>query len=291
MNTVRTTESADGKVLSYQEYGNPHGRPVFLMHGTPGSRRGPRPRPTVLHRDHLRLIAYDRPGYGESTRREGRDVADAVRDVRCLADHLEIGEFTVVGRSGGAPHALACAALLPDRVVRAAALVPLAPRDLMGERWFDDMNEHNVERYRMAEHGPEAYTEYVRDAMNRSRQDPDTFLPYAELLKVDKAVVKDYGIKVMLHENFVAGLSNDIGGWIDDNLAFVRPWGFDLSAITAPVLLWHGTEDGYSPVGHSRWLAEAIPGSELVLGRGRAHFGAVEELPGALRWAAAGLDS
>jgi pimeloyl-ACP methyl ester carboxylesterase len=289
MNTVRTTRTADGNILTYQEFGHPAGRPVFLLHGTPGSRRGPRPRPTVLHRDHLRLIAYDRPGYGGSTRRVGRDVAAAAQDVRLLADHLGIERFGVVGRSGGGPHALACAALLPDRVVRAAALVSLAPRDQMGESWFGDMNEHNVERYRMAERGLEEYTAYVRESMNRSRQDPETLLPYAELSKVDKAVISDYGIKVMMYENYQEGLRATTDGWIDDNLAFVEPWGFDPSAIAVPVWLWHGTEDAFSPSEHSRWLAKAIPGSELVLGHGRAHLGALVELRRALRWAAAGL--
>ncbi len=289
MDTVRTTRSADGKVLTYQEFGHPAGRPVFLLHGTPGSCHGPRPRPTVLHRDHLRLIAYDRPGYGGSTRRVGRDVAAAAWDVRHLADHLGIERFAVVGRSGGGPHALACAALLSERVVRAAALVSVAPRDLMGESWFEDMNEHNADRYRMAERGLEEYAAYVRDSMNRSRQDPDTFVPYAELPKADKVVISDYEIKTMMFDNFAEGLRTSIDGWIDDNLAFVEPWGFDPSAIAVPVWLWHGTEDGYSPVEHSRWLAKAISGSELVLGHGRAHLGALVELRRALRWAAAGL--
>jgi pimeloyl-ACP methyl ester carboxylesterase len=209
--------------------------------------------------------------------------------VRHLADQLGIETFAVVGRSGGGPHALACAALLPDRVVRAAALVSLAPRDLMGESWFDGMNEHNAERYRMAGRGLEEYTAYVREPMNRSREDLDNFLPYAELPKVDKAVVSDYGIKTMMYENFEVGLRTTVDGWIDDNLAFVMPWGFDPSAIALPVWLWHGTEDGYSPVEHSQWLAKAILGSELVLGHGRAHHGSLEELRRALSWAAAGL--
>ncbi len=287
--TGSTVRTRDGRALRYEEHGDLSGKPVILMHGTPGSRLGPIPRASRLYPLGVRVIAYDRPGYGGSDHLPERFVAHAAADVADLADTLGIERFAVVGRSGGGPHALACAALLSERVVRAAALVSVAPRDLMGESWFEDMNEHNADRYRMAERGLEEYAAYVRDSMNRSRQDPDTFVPYAELPKADKVVISDYGIKTMMFDNFAEGLRTSIDGWIDDNLAFVEPWGFDPSAIAVPVWLWHGTEDGYSPVEHSRWLAKAISGSELVLGHGRAHLGALVELRRALRWAAAGL--
>jgi pimeloyl-ACP methyl ester carboxylesterase len=103
-------------------------------------------------------------------------------------------------------------------------------------------------------------------------------------------VISDHGIRTMLTENFEEGLRPNVGGWIDDNLALINPWGFDPAAIAVDVQLWHGTADRYSPVGHSQWLADAIPKADLLLGHGRAHFGAVEELPRVLRWAAAGFD-
>ena len=108
-------KAPDGRQLSTQAYGDPDGKPVFLLHGTPGSRLGPHPRGAVLHRLGVQLIAFDRPGYGESDRREGRRVADAAADVLAIADAYGLDKFAVVGRSGGGPHALACAALLPDR--------------------------------------------------------------------------------------------------------------------------------------------------------------------------------
>src|SRR5580693_7584726 len=118
--TVRT---ADGRRLSTQSSGDPDGKPVFVLHGTPGSRLGPHPRSSVLHRLGVRLISFDRPGYGESDRMEGRKVADVAADVLAIADDLGLKTFSVVGRSGGGPHSLACAALLPERVTRAAVLV------------------------------------------------------------------------------------------------------------------------------------------------------------------------
>src|SRR6266700_7206817 len=168
--------TADGRQLSTQVYGDPEGRPVFLLHGTPGSRLGPHPRSAVLHRLGVQLISFDRPGYGESDRLAGRQVADAAADVLDIADSYGLEKFAVVGRSGGGPHALACAALLPERTARAAVLVGIAPRGADGLDWFEDMNEHNADRYRMAERGLEEYAAYVRDSMNRSRQDPDTFV-------------------------------------------------------------------------------------------------------------------
>src|SRR5262249_53418979 len=115
------------KQLAVEVCGAPDGLSVFLMHGTPGSRSGPRPRSSLLYRLGIRLISYDRPGYGGSSRVPGRCVADAADDVRAIADALRLDRFAVIGRSGGGPHALACAARLDDRVIATAALVSIAP--------------------------------------------------------------------------------------------------------------------------------------------------------------------
>jgi len=290
MGMTKSACARDGRTLSYEEYGRPDGRPVFLLHGMPGSRKGPRPRSSVLYLLGVRLISYDRPGYGGSDRRLGRTVADAAEDVRDLADTLGIERFAVAGRSGGAPHALACAALLPERVTRAAALVPLAPRDLMGEQeWYRDMSQRNAAWYKTAERGLAAYTERVTAPIEAIRADPEHHLPYEEksLSKSDRAVIADYGIKVMLSDNFTEGLRNSPNGWIDDTLALVSPWGFDPAQITAPVLLWHGTKDVFCPAGHSRWLAGRMPTAELRLVENVSHFSAVAVLPRVLQWLAA----
>lgn len=117
----------DGRALTVERWGDPDGRPVFLLHGMPGSRLGPAPRGMVLYQRRMQLIAYDRPGYGGSDRHPGRSVADVAQDVAAVADTLGLETFAVAGRSGGAPGALACAALLPERVTRTAAMVGLAP--------------------------------------------------------------------------------------------------------------------------------------------------------------------
>ena len=287
MGMTKSARARDGRRISYEEHGMPDGSPVFLLHGMPGSRKGPRPRSSVLYLLGVRLISYDRPGYGGSDRRLGRTVADAAEDLQDLADALGIERFAVVGRSGGAPHALACAALLPERVVRAAALVSLAPRDLMGDAaWYRDMSKRNVSWYQAAERGLAEYTERVSGPMEAIRADPDKHLPYEdpELPKSDRAVISDYGLKVMLSENFTEGLRNSPDGWIDDTLALIGPWGFDPAGINVPVLLLHGTQDVFCPVSHSEWLARRMPSAQLHLVEGVSHFGAFEVLPRVLQW-------
>ncbi|GLF96171.1 alpha/beta fold hydrolase [Streptomyces yaizuensis] len=280
---VRTS---DGRHLMVERLGDPRGRPVFLLHGTPGCRLGPAPRGMVLYQRRTQLIAYDRPGYGGSDRLPGRSVADVVQDVREIADELGLDRFAVVGRSGGAPHALACAALLPDRVTRAAALVTLAPRDAAGLDWFEGMAASNVREYTFASDHPDVLTERFTARSAEIREDPIRLLNdlRAELTDSDRMVVQDAGVRRMLLRNYQEALRLSAYGWIDDALAFCSPWGFDPAQIRPPVMIWHGEKDVFSPVGHARWLAERIPGATAVLEPSAAHFDALHALPRALTW-------
>lgn len=276
----------DGRQLAVEHYGKPHGRPVFLLHGTPGSRLGPAPRGSVLYRLGVHLIAYDRPGYGESDRLPGRPVAHVAEDVATIADALGIERFGVVGRSGGAPHALACAALLPDRTARTAALVGLAPRDAQGLDWFDGMTESNVRAYDNAAAGARQLTAALEFRSATIRADPAAMVAdmHSTLPASDRGIVADAGIRAMLTRNFAEGLRSSADGWVDDVMSFSTDWGFRPEDIASPVLLWHGEDDVFAPVSHTRWLAERIPGSELVVERGAAHFGALRVLTRVLGW-------
>jgi pimeloyl-ACP methyl ester carboxylesterase len=279
----------DGRALSVEEWGDPAGRPVFFLHGTPGSRSGPRPKAALLYRQGIRLIAYDRPGYGDSTRLLGRAVAHAAHDVAAVADAFGIKSFAVAGRSGGGPHALACAALLGRRVTRVAALVSPAPRDAEGFDWYSGMTAQHVEAFSIAKRGIAALTERIVPHANAIRADPVAHLPFAVdgLPASDRRVLSDFGIRTMLASNFSEAFKSSPDGWIDDVLAFVSPWGFDPARIRVPVTLWHGREDEFMPVGHSRWLARRIPTATLTV-EGGGHFGAMEVLPEVLRELAAG---
>jgi pimeloyl-ACP methyl ester carboxylesterase len=283
---VSTLFTSDRRALTYAQHGDPGGRPVFVLHGTPGSRIGPLPRASRLYLQGVRLIAYDRPGYGGSDRLRGRAVAHAAADVADLADALEIERFAVVGRSGGAPHALACAALLPERITRAAALVACAPFALMGPHWYDGMTASNVREYGTAEAGEAELEAYLGAQAKAIRDDPESHLPFDrdDLVRPDRMVMADYGIRGMLFDNFREALRLTPYGWIDDSLSLVRPWGFDPASIRVPVRLWHGAEDIYAPVAHTRWLAGRIPRAEAVIQPESGHFGAIEALPGILSW-------
>ncbi|MFJ6014101.1 alpha/beta fold hydrolase [Streptomyces sp. NPDC092952] len=278
--------AADGRHLVVERLGDPRGRPVFLMHGMPGSRLGPAPRGMVLYQRKTQLITYDRPGYGDSDRLPGRCVADAVQDVRAIADHLGLERFAVVGRSGGAPHALACAALMPERVTRAAALVGLAPRGADGLDWFEGMAASNVLAYSTASADPDGLAESFISRSAVIRKNPVRLIDdlRQELTDSDRMVVNDAGVRTMLLRNYREGLRTSAWGWIDDALAFSNPWGFDPADIPGPVLLWHGEKDVFSPVGHSRWLAERIPNSTVVVEPTAAHFDALHALPRILNW-------
>ncbi|WP_326735360.1 alpha/beta fold hydrolase [Streptomyces sp. NBC_01022] len=277
---------ADGRQLVVERLGDPRGRPVFLLHGMPGSRLGPAPRGMVLYQRKTQLITYDRPGYGDSDRLPGRSVADAVQDVRAIADHMGLDRFAVVGRSGGASHALACAALMPERVTRTAALVGLAPRDAEGLDWFEGMAPSNVLAYTTARCDPDGLAQSFISRSAVIRKNPVQLIDdlRQELTNSDRMVVNDVGVRTMLLRNYLEGLRTSAYGWIDDALAFSHPWGFDPADITGPVLLWHGEKDVFSPVGHTRWLASRIPGATVVVEPAAAHFDALHALPRILNW-------
>jgi pimeloyl-ACP methyl ester carboxylesterase len=261
-------------------------------HGLSVESLGPRPRGIVLYRLGIRLISYDRPGYPGSDPDPGRDVASAAKDVRTIADYFGIDRFSVVGRSGGAPHALACAALLQDRVISVAALGSLAPQDAYaadGLDWEDGMTESNVLAFRCAKEDPDTLRVMLKEQAERVSKGSEGLLKalWPEMGDHDKEVIDDIALRRIIADIHVEALSNNcIDGWADDVIALSRPWGFEPAKITAPVKLWGGKDDVFSPVGHTYWLAGQIAGAEVEIGQGKAHFGAVKTLPKILAWVA-----
>ena len=308
----------DGRRLAVECWGPTDGYPIFLLHGTPGSRLGPRPKTRDLHLSGIRLIAYDRPGYGRSDRRESRQVEHAAKDVAAIARDFGVQSFSVMGRSGGAPHALACAALLPPGTVRSAAvLVSLAPPDAEDLTWSDGawtngMTQSNIEAFRLAREDRAGLRAQMLDRRTAINSDPEQIIDDldSELSPGDRRIVMETGVRNMLVHNFAAAFDPDhngsrpdgewaglsgsghdlptadygLDGWYDDVVSFVQPWGFDVSKIDVPVLLWHGELDRFSPVDHFHWLAEHIKDSTAVIEPDRAHFGAVQALPKVMRW-------
>lgn len=261
------------------------------MHGTPGSRLTRHPDEEVYRRAGVRAITYDRAGYGASTRHPGRRVADAASDVATIADALGLDRFAVTGGSGGAPHALACGALLADRVTRCASVVgpaPWGPGGLSREQFFDGMVEGNVRELGWALAGestlrPELERE-ATEIIASLESDSDT--PLGEdysLSAADLEVMKGGAIRAMLAASTREGIGHSVDGFVDDDLAFTRPWGFDAAAISVPVAVWYGPHDTLVPAGHSEWLARTIPGAEALILDG-GHFAIYERLPELLAW-------
>jgi pimeloyl-ACP methyl ester carboxylesterase len=241
----------------------------------------------------IQLICYDRPGYGGSHRTPGRSVADAAEDVQAIATELNLGPFGVVGRSGGAPHALACAALLDGWVQSVATLVGLAPPDAAGLDWYDGMTHSNTTEFGQANRDdPRAIMAALNERAEIIRTRPHHMLDLLrdELTPQDRRIVDDFAIQRLLTDTYREALKHGPEGWIDDTLALRSPWGFRLTDIKVPVLIWHGADDVFSPVSHASWLASHIRGDrddaevDVILKRNAAHFTAVEVLPDILTW-------
>jgi pimeloyl-ACP methyl ester carboxylesterase len=278
--------AADGRRLAVDLAGDPLGEPVFHLHGTPGSRLQPRPSDRELEHLGVRLITFDRPGYGGSDRRKSRTVADVAQDVAAIADQLNLEKFAVLGRSGGGPHALACAALLPRRVTRAAALVSLAPRDAQDLDWPKGMDPENVAAFGLAASSPEALSASLSQKAECIRQNPKSFIDtlMEEMPEADSRIMANEGVRSMFEQNFREAFRHSAEGWADDVRAFCSPWGFDVSDIIVPVYLWHGRRDKFSPPSHTEWLASQIPGAMVAFAPDRSHFGAIEMVPSVLSW-------
>ncbi|ADB35939.1 alpha/beta hydrolase fold protein [Kribbella flavida DSM 17836] len=259
---AHTVPTPDGRQVGYCLYGEPGGVPVIFHSGSPSTRWK---RPDVVRateQSGVRLLVADRPGYGDSTRQPGRTVADVVGDVRLLADAQGWDRFAVAGGSGGGPHALACAALLPDRVTRCAVSGSIAPPLVDGPAPGEDEPDprRNLTSW-LAARGEHRLRPEIEAAARQIMALVDAggpeFPPDPEAPEVVAPPARDSAASMArLRATFVD--SHD--GWVDDNLAFARDWGFALDAIDGPVSLWFGSKDLRSRR-QADHLAAAIPGA------------------------------
>ena len=257
----------DGRTLAVEDAGDPAGRSVLVHEGTPCSRHLYGPWVADAAGRGLRLIGYDRPGYGGSTPHPGRSIADCAGDVRAICAALEIDRLAMWGWSGGGAHVLACAALLPDLVVAAASLASSAPYEADGLDWFAGMTQDDVDSNRLLLTNPEA----ARANIDQDREwllaasASEMAQGFASLAPPVDAAVLQGEMAAWLAYAIHDGLAPGSQGWYDDALAHVRPWGFELADITVAVLLLHGRQDKDVPFGHGQWLATHIPGVEARL--------------------------
>jgi pimeloyl-ACP methyl ester carboxylesterase len=272
--TTHEVTATEGRTLAVRETGPADGPVLLSQHGSPGSGRLYRTEIEGAERLGARLVAYDRPGYGGSTPHPGRSIADAAADIAAILDALGAERFATYGWSGGGPHALACAALLPERCAAAATIAGAAPSDQPDLDFVAGMGEGNVEEFGTASEGRdalapllereavgllEASPEQLREAMAPFLSDVDAAALTGELAEHLSAMVR-------------AGLADGIDGWIDDDLAFVKPWGFDVGAVSVPTLIWQGVQDEMVPGSHGRWLREHVAGAEGGILDGEGHL-------------------
>jgi pimeloyl-ACP methyl ester carboxylesterase len=266
----RTVDGPDGRALRVVEAGDPGGVPVLIHHGTPGAGLIHDPWDADAAERGIRLVSYHRPGYGESARDAGRTVAAAAADAAAIADALGFDRFGTWGSSGGGPHALACAALLEGRVTACATIASIAPPvdDL---DFFAGMGDKRELEAAFA--GEAALRELVgemRAAMLGGSEDFGDGLD-AVFSPGDLAVLAG-PLGAFLAEGFTTGLEHGIDGWVDDNLAFAQPWGFDPGAIAVPVQVWQGRQDKMVPYAHGIWLARRLPRADQRLSPDDGHL-------------------
>lgn len=263
-----------GRNLAVEVAGPDDGEVVLVHTGTPEGGTLYEPKVEAGAARGLRHVSYARPGYAGSDRRPGRSVADCVDDVVAIADALGVGRFHTVGQSGGGPHALACAALLPDRVRAAATLGGVAPRGAEGLDWKAGMGEENLEEFAAVEAGEDELRAYLEsEASGFANVEPAQLgQMLGDLVgAADRAVVTD-SYAEHLADSVHRALGTGIWGWFDDDIAFFADPGFDLGAVRVPVTIWQGDDDRMVPPSHGRWLVDNVPGARPRLLAGEGHL-------------------
>jgi pimeloyl-ACP methyl ester carboxylesterase len=272
--TASPVELDDGRVLELLVAGPESGMPLVFHSGTPSAAVPFAPMIEQAAARGLRLVTWSRPGYGASTRQPGRSVADIAADTEAIVDGLGGRRFLTMGWSGGGPHALACAALLPERTLACATIAGVAPWDAEGLDFLDGMGPKNIEEFGDALEGAAALEGYLeREA------EPLATVTGGEVADAFGGLIGDVDRASLTGEfaEYVAAsvrraVSYGIWGWFDDDMAFVRDWGFQLGRIEVPVAVWQGDHDLMVPFAHGRWLAEHISGATPKLFGDEGHL-------------------
>ena len=253
----RTLRTSDGRSLDLYVAGPEAATPVVFHAGTPGSGLPFGRLVDALAERGLRYVSWSRPGYGSSTRHLDRTVADVARDASDVLDSLGTSECYVLGWSGGGPHALAMAALLPERVRATATIGGVAPYPADGLDWLAGMGAENVAEFGASVKGPDVLAGFLGEWWEpmRTIEAESVAKELGDLIdEVDRSsLTGDFAESVAA--NFREGLRESYWGWLDDDLAFVRPWGFEVGSIEGPVHIWQGAHDRMVPFAHGEWLA------------------------------------
>ncbi len=252
----------DGRVIAVEEYGDPAGPPVFYFHGWPASRL----EAGLIADLPVRLLAFDRPGYGRSTPAPGRTLLDWPADVAEVADRLGLPRFHIVGLSGGGPFAAACAHALPDRVAGLALVCPVPPSEHKAA-WSGGV----AHLFRLGRHPRLAHRLFsvMRPLLKRRLITPSTLvgksLPESDRAALTPALVQ--GLARVWRE----GLGRSVQGALCDAFIYAKPWGIALDQMRVPTAIWCGADDTLIPLA-SLAAYQAIPGATLTVIPGEGHY-------------------
>jgi pimeloyl-ACP methyl ester carboxylesterase len=258
----------DGRALAYAGWGDSGGAPVFLFHGSPGSRLF-RPSEAATASSGVRLVTADRPGYGRSELDPGRTMLDWADDVAELADALYINSFTAVGTSSGGPYALACAVKLPARVPRVGLVSTAVPLDEVPAAW-EDADEKERELVELARHDPTQAVKTVVEGAAWLLERPEMFLDFPRP-EPDQKLLKDSEVRAMYLEQIRESVRPGLEGYGWDEVVERRPWGFRLIDVQAEVHLWHGDQDPYIPRSHVEVMSSQIANCHTTFHPDEAH--------------------
>jgi pimeloyl-ACP methyl ester carboxylesterase len=272
--TTTTCELPDGRTLELVLGGTPGGTVLLAHHGSPGDATEWSSWDDAARNHGFRLVAMTRPGYAGSTRQPGRVVADAAGDAEAVLDLLGVETFATIGMSGGGPHALACAALLPTRCRGAATIAGVGPYGVTDLDFLAGMGPENIEEFGAATVGASAVAAWLNEHGEAFRHvlGYELTAAFGGLVCPADTEALRAGYADEMAAMFRRALADGFDGWVDDDLAFVADWGFDLTTITAPVNVWQGDLDLMVPFAHGNWLIDHIPTSQAALATGHGHI-------------------
>jgi pimeloyl-ACP methyl ester carboxylesterase len=266
-------ERPNGRAVAWATWGDPGGRALLLLHGTPGSRLSRSPDPDLYGRLHALVATFDRPGYGGSSAQRDRTILSVAEDAVAVADALGWTRFGVLGVSGGGPHALALAVRAPERVAALGLAVGAAPPDLVDP---DDLIAINREGLRRArEEGRESLEAFLAGPAAQAASDPGAMLDAAmeDAPPVDREMLARPDVRRMLVESLTEAFVNGPVGWFDDSWALSNPWGFELGEVPVPVRMWYGEADRNVPLKAVQKMAEQLKVDSLEIIPGAGHLG------------------
>ena len=257
---------AGDRRVEYCLYNRGESQRALFQYGTPGTRWLAPQLIGAARAAGFELLVIDRPGYGMSTRRPGRRVVDVVADVYAVVKAVGWDRFAVWGGSGGAPHALAVTAGLPDRVTACASVVGLAPYDAPGLDWYAEMSAGNVKEFQAAARGERVYRPLVErvaaDAIAGIEAGGIQVSDDYQLPEVDRRALAARRDEEGYLDRMNLTYRHGVDGWIDDCIALTEPWGFDLSKLTTPTSVWYGPADVLASRAHHEYLLSVIPDAQ-----------------------------